>query len=406
MLQKVRQIMSSESSVSSLDNDISDYYVQIEDYTKLERLGHRNFNDVYSARDEYTGALVAVKILRPDPDDANQRRYYNREVTILATVRHVAILPLVGCTPFDGPSSPVIITPLMQCSVQDMINAEAHGASPPEWTPTQKHIVLLGIAEGMRFMHTKHVLHRDLKPANVLLNDAYEPLICDFGLSKFFEKGSSISQSMSAGTTAYMAPDLAETGRITTKIDVYSFAILMFTTLTGLNIFPDTSNFFVFMMRVVQGYRPPIPDSVKPAYAKLMRQCWSASPDDRPSFREIVVKLGKKKFLKGLDIDAFREYQSRVCPRDLIPPLSSTLIKECCTASRTVAKWSPIEGLARMADGDDAQAQVHYGLKLNPNAAVRYFSFAAPQNDSDGLMELGHWDFDGCGVPLAVFSLK
>ena len=46
--------------------------------------------------------------------------------------------------------------------------------------------VALGIAQGLEYMHTQSppVAHFDLKPGNILLSDAGEPKICDFGLSR------------------------------------------------------------------------------------------------------------------------------------------------------------------------------------------------------------------------------
>jgi serine/threonine protein kinase len=44
---------------------------------------------------------------------------------------------------------------------------------------------LYEIAVGMMELHTRCIIHRDLKPDNVLLDGNFEPMISDFGLSKF-----------------------------------------------------------------------------------------------------------------------------------------------------------------------------------------------------------------------------
>jgi serine/threonine protein kinase len=91
-----------------------------------------------------------------------------------------------------------------------LIDIEKGGTSPPEETPTGKHIILLGIAEGMRFVHEQCVIHRDLKPANLLLNESFEPRIGGFGLSTFCEKGSSCSQSLNLRTPLYIGQKLSK----------------------------------------------------------------------------------------------------------------------------------------------------------------------------------------------------
>jgi serine/threonine protein kinase len=149
------------------------------DYEMSKKIGGGAFGGVHSARQKSTGAIVAMKVLHPDVSDDRQRESFRREVVLLATLHHPAILPLIGCTPFDSPKGPVIVTPLMAGSVESSIESENRGERPALWTRTQKHIVLLGIAAGMAFMHGRRAIHRDLKPANVLLDGACEPRIAD-----------------------------------------------------------------------------------------------------------------------------------------------------------------------------------------------------------------------------------
>jgi serine/threonine protein kinase len=98
-------------------------------------------------------------------------------------------MPLHGCTPFDDENGPAMFTPLMKSSLHQCIDFKRRENALRIETSTQKHIVLLGIASRMAFMHENRVIHRDLKPANVLLDDACEPHVADFGLSKFVGRG-------------------------------------------------------------------------------------------------------------------------------------------------------------------------------------------------------------------------
>jgi hypothetical protein len=194
-----RSVSSSRSSRDSrrgLDSDLSAFYVRMSDYERGEDIAKGKFCAVYCVRHKKTRDAVAVKRLHPNTEDDRRRLEYEREITILATIHHPTILSLVGCTPFDEPDGPSILTPLMRSSVQQYIELERKGKAPPEWTPTRKHIVLLGTAMGMAFMHEKNVIHRDLKPVNLLLDANNEPVVGDFGFSKFAESGTTISQSV------------------------------------------------------------------------------------------------------------------------------------------------------------------------------------------------------------------
>jgi serine/threonine protein kinase len=290
---------------------------------------------------------------------------------LFARLKHPASLPLHGCTGLDSKGGPVILTPLMTASVQSSIEAERREAPPPRWTHTQKHVVLLGIAVGMAFMHGHRCIHRDLKPAKVLLNDHCEPRIADFGISKFVERNASLLQSMYFGTVPFMAPEIHIGEAFDFNVDVYAFAMLMFAVLTGLEPFPNCNNFFIVTLKVIAGVRRAIPDSVSPPYARLMRQCWGRKPEERPTFAEIAFRLGEEACLEGLDLDVVKAYQARVCPPDLVPPTTIAFAQRAKQHAPVARAAVPIEELRRLADSGDGCSQVQFGKKLQDGDGIK-----------------------------------
>ncbi|KAJ1387457.1 Serine-threonine/tyrosine-protein kinase, catalytic domain [Sesbania bispinosa] len=78
------------------------------------------------------------------------------------------------------------------------------------------------------------VIHRDFKSNNVLLDQNFRAKVSDFGLAKMgSEKRNGQVSTRVLGTTGYLAPEYASTGKLTTKSDVYSYGVVLLELLTG-----------------------------------------------------------------------------------------------------------------------------------------------------------------------------
>ncbi|CAJ1932003.1 unnamed protein product [Sphenostylis stenocarpa] len=156
--------------------------------------------------------------------------------------------------------------------------------------------------KGMAYLHNEPnvIIHRDLKPRNVLLvNSSADHLkVGDFGLSKLIKVQSSHDVYKMTGETGsyrYMAPEVLKHRRYDKKVDVFSFAMILYEMLEGE---PPFSNYEPYdgAKYVAEGHRPSFrAKSYTAELRDLTELCWASEINLRPSFLEILKRLERIK---------------------------------------------------------------------------------------------------------------
>lgn len=286
-------------------------FLNISPYQKLELLGSGAFADVYKVRNSQDDSISAAKILKHKMQ-LNERSEENqllcREVNLLASLSHPAIIAFHGFNPisFNNEPFPIIVTEYAKNgSLKKVIDASNKGLSLDGWDNTKKLVNIYGIASGMMHLHKHSIVHRDLKLDNILIDECLCPLIADFGLSKVMANtdiksspqaqntkiNAFVSQAGLKGTPAYLAPECINEQIYNEKSDVYAFAFIVYEIMTGLTPYPDVKTPWQIFRKVCDGERPSFPFQIPDAYKELIEHCWSQSPEDRPTFEEIVTEL-------------------------------------------------------------------------------------------------------------------
>ncbi|XP_073125425.1 protein kinase STUNTED-like [Henckelia pumila] len=179
------------------------------------------------------GKPVAIKALQ---SSEAAWKDFTLEFDIMTTVKHDRITPLLGIC-VESSSNLVSVYDLLS---KGNLEENLHGSdrttgSVLSWTVRFK--IAFGIAEALNYLHNecrRPVIHRDVKSSNILLNDVLEPQLSDFGLAIWGPtKASFLTDSDVVGTFGYLAPEYFMYGKVSDKIDVYAFGVVLLELLSG-----------------------------------------------------------------------------------------------------------------------------------------------------------------------------
>ena len=240
-----------------------------------ELLGSGGYGEVRVAL--FQGLRVAAKCLHSIIASDYNLRLFSREMSIAAQVRHPNLLLFIGATSTQG-QSPIILTELMPTS----LHAQLQRA---QLSQQQIKCIAIDVSCGLRYLHEKKpdpIVHRDVSSPNVLMQPfgagSWRAKVSDYGSANFVCQVT--NASVYPGNPAYSAPEANFPTRHSTKMDVYSFGVLL--TEMSLHEPPKTTH----EGRVEQFKMVPWD-----ALADIIDTCTDPSPDQRPSLARVMERL-------------------------------------------------------------------------------------------------------------------
>lgn len=170
------------------------------------------------------GTVVAVKRMKQSLPEQ-----FFAEVRLLQRHCHTNLLPLIGIC-YDTGNSCLVYEFMELGSLQSCLAREN---CPMYWK--RRISILTEVAAAIDFLHTRSpcLIHRDIKSANILLDRNWTAKLGDFGLTRPLSGNNTTRTEIVVGTTVYMAPE-AFNGTISTKMDTFSFGVVIMEILTGL----------------------------------------------------------------------------------------------------------------------------------------------------------------------------
>ncbi len=111
--------------------------------------------------------------------------------------------------------------------------------------------------------------------------------VADFGFARIKEENATMTR---CGTPCWTAPEVLQGGKYDERADVFSFGIIVWQVLTRREPYVGR-NFMGVSLDVLEGKRPQIPNDCPTEFHKVMKKCWHASAEKRPSMESVVTFL-------------------------------------------------------------------------------------------------------------------
>ena len=196
-------------------------------YKIKSELGRSGMATVYRAFDPVSNREVAIKILpRQMMDNLVTRARFKREIKLIATLEHPAIVPVYDVGGEDNHQPYFVMRYMSGGSLTDLIKKK-------RFSLRDAALVIERLAAALDHAHSQGVIHRDIKPDNVLFDTSHNPYISDFGVAKITESLVSSTNQEVIGTPAYISPEQALGEDVDRRADIYGLGAMLYEMLTG-----------------------------------------------------------------------------------------------------------------------------------------------------------------------------
>jgi len=248
----------------------------LDHYRLVEMIGQGGMATVYRALDTRRLQDVAVKVLSSTiTGDRRFVRRFRREAGLVVRLKHPNI---VGVLDY-GEAHGVIYLVMPYISGKTLFERvdkfKVTEAEAARWIGQ--------ISRALGFAHTQGVIHRDVKPSNILIDDAGNAMLTDFGLARMIEGSNTLTGSMMMGTPAYVSPEQGRGRSLDPRSDQYSLGVILYQMATGRLPFEGNSPMATVMMHIQE----PVPrpgrfnPNLSAAVERVILRSMAKKPEER-----------------------------------------------------------------------------------------------------------------------------
>ncbi|MFL6550264.1 MAG: protein kinase domain-containing protein [Povalibacter sp.] len=244
-------------------------------YVIVKEVGRGSTGVVYLSHDPYYRRDVAIKVYNLESHDEDRarvtRKMFLSEAHMVGMLQHPNILPIYDAGEENGQYY--------------IVTEHVHGArtlsaycKPDNLLPIDDVVeIMYKCAKALHYAHSRGVIHRDIKPSNLMLTQANDVRIIDFGIALVADSEISRIEGI-AGSPSYMSPEQVQSLEISNRSDLYSLGAVMYELLTGFRPFRG-GNLSKLLHQIVYATAQPIhalrrdiPELLEDSVAKALQK--------------------------------------------------------------------------------------------------------------------------------------
>ena len=237
-----------------------------------QKLGQGGWAKVKVA--EFRGERVAAKVLYKDLQSSYYHDVFAREMNMASRCRHPNLVQFIGASMDE---EMVILMELMPTSLRQHLTSNA----PAIPSAAFRISVSLDVAKALNYLHLMQphpIIHRDISSANVLLeplpNQKWRAKVTDYGSVNLQNQ----LQTENPGNPVYSAPEARIPSRQSTKMDIFSYGVLLVEMCTAR--FPDVDKRAAMIRSIRERH-----------WVDMIHQCLQQDSRQRPMASEIITQL-------------------------------------------------------------------------------------------------------------------
>ena len=244
-------------------------------YEVMKYLGG-GMSSVYLARDIILDREVVVKLIKVDHHNREKSKArFQREVESTIHLAHPNIVSVLDVD--ESEEYHLLVTEVVHGPTLKEFIRDNHPVEIPEAIRISEMTL-----RGMRHAHNAGIIHRDIKPQNILMNEAQQIKITDFGIAKALSDTKMTETNQVMGSVQYISPEQAKGQKTDERTDIYSFGIVLYELLTGTLPFDGETPVSVALKHISE----PFPDisserQIPEDLANIVYRCTRKDPYDR-----------------------------------------------------------------------------------------------------------------------------